>query len=127
MAAKPVLDPLMTSITSPYTPALVAGPFMFLSGQIGRDPETQEAGATIEEQTEQALTNMKRLLAEAGADLSHVVSTTIFLARRREDFQGMNSVYKKFFSEPYPTRATVGVTLGKPDALIEIQAIAYVG
>jgi 2-iminobutanoate/2-iminopropanoate deaminase len=127
MPATPVRDPLMTAPTvSPYTPALIAGPFVFLSGQTGRDPETQKAGDTIEEQAEQALTNMRRLLGEAGADLGQVVSVTIFLARR-EDMPGMNSVYRRFFSEPYPTRATVIVNLGRPDSLIEMQAVAYTG
>ena len=127
MPARPVLDPLMTTPTvSPYTPALVAGPFVFLSGQTGRDPATQKAGATIEEQAEQALTNMRRVLGAAGADLSHVVSVTIFLARR-DDMQGMNAVYRRFFSEPYPTRATAIVNLGRPDSLIEMQVVAYTG
>jgi enamine deaminase RidA (YjgF/YER057c/UK114 family) len=70
------------------------------------------------------MTNMQRLLAAAGAELADVVSVTIFLARR-EDMQGMNDVYRRFFKEPYPTRATVVVSLGRPDSLIEMQAIAY--
>jgi len=127
MSARAVSDPLMTQPpVSPYTPGLVAGPFVFLSGQTGRDPATGQAGDTIEQQAEQALTNMGRMLAEAGAEMSQVVSVTVFLARR-EDMQGMNAVYRRFFSEPFPTRATVVVSLGRPDSLIEMQAIAYTG
>jgi 2-iminobutanoate/2-iminopropanoate deaminase len=105
---------------------LRAGPLLFLSGQTGRDPETQIAGETIEEQATQALTNMRRLLGAAGAELSQVVSVTIYLANR-DDMPGMNEVYRRFFAEPYPTRATVVVNLGRPDSLIEMQAIAYLG
>jgi 2-iminobutanoate/2-iminopropanoate deaminase len=127
MPARAVPDPLVTTPpASPYTPALVAGPFVFLSGQTGRDPATGHAGETIEEQAEQALTNMRRMLGEAGAEMSQVVSVTIFLARR-EDMQPMNAVYRRFFSEPFPTRATVVVSLGRPDSLIEMQAVAYTG
>lgn len=127
MPATPVLDPLMTSPPrSPYTPAIVAGDYIFLSGQTGRDPATQVAGETIEKQAEQAMTNMRRVLEAAGASLSQVVSVTIFLAHR-EDMQGLNEVYRRHFSEPYPARATVAVELGRPDSLIEMQVVAYTG
>jgi 2-iminobutanoate/2-iminopropanoate deaminase len=127
MNAKVLQYPLAASPpTAPYSPALAVGPFIFMSGQTGRDPATQQAGNTIEEQTDQALRNMRSVLAEADADLSHVVTLTVFLARN-EDRPGMNAVYRKYFSEPFPARATVVVSLGGPDSLIEIQGIAYVG
>jgi 2-iminobutanoate/2-iminopropanoate deaminase len=127
MIAKVLQYPLPASApTAPYSPALAVGPFIFMSGQTGRDPGTQQVGTTIEEQTDQALRNMRSVLAEAGADLGNVVTLTIFLARN-EDRPGMNSVYRKYFREPFPARATVVVSLGGPESLIEIQGIAYVG
>lgn len=104
----------------------MAGNYVFLSGQTGRDPATQIAGDTIEEQASQALANMSRVLEAAGASLAQVVSVTIFLGRR-EDMQAMNEVYRRYFSEPYPARTTVAVALGRTDSLIEMQAIAYTG
>ena len=109
----------------PYSQGLAVGPFVFLSGQTGRDPVTQKAGTTIEEQADQALRNMRQVLQEAGADLKNVVAMTIFLTRR-EDSVGMNEVYRRYFTEPFPTRATVIVQLGRPESLIEMQAVAYV-
>jgi len=112
---------------APYSPGLLVGSLIFLSGQTGVHPGTAELGGTIEAQTRQALENMNAVLGEGGASLANVVSATVFVTRR-EDIAGMNSVYREFFGEPFPARATVIVAgLGREQLLVEIQAIATTG
>ena len=107
----------------PYSPALRAGQFLFLSGQI---PLTT-AGAIVEggnrEQTAQVLENMRGLLEAGGADFSHVVKTTIYLADMG-DFAAVNEIYATCFTAPYPARATVQVARLPRDVRVEIDAIA---
>lgn len=101
-----------------------AGDLVFVSGQIATDPATGrlvEGGLAA--QTRQVIENIRRNLASVGLGLNDVVKTTVFLAKP-QDFAEFNSVYREFFSEPYPTRSTVAVTLVSPDMLIEIEAIA---
>ncbi|MGN1376537.1 MAG: RidA family protein [Prevotella sp.] len=108
----------------PYSQAIVAGGFVFASGQVPIDPATGnfvEGG--IKEQTRQSLTNVINVLAEAGIDLSHVVKTTVFLSDM-DNFASMNEVYATFFSEPYPARSAVAVKTLPKGALVEIEVIA---
>ncbi len=109
----------------PYSPAIRIGNFIFISGQIGLDPNTNELKPTLEEQTEQALINLSEILTSINLSLDNVVKTTIFLANI-EDFQKVNEIYAKFFKEPYPARSTIAVKQLPRNALIEIEAIAYV-
>jgi 2-iminobutanoate/2-iminopropanoate deaminase len=110
----------------PYSPALRAGQFLFLSGQI---PLTA-AGALVEggicEQTTQVPENMRALLEAGGTDFSSVVKTTIYLADLA-DFAVVNEIYATCFAEPYPARATVQVARLPRDVRVEIDAIAIVG
>jgi len=110
----------------PYSPAVVAGRFLFLSGQIGIDPATRAlAGDDISSQTVQALENISTILAEAGLDSSSVVQCTVYLTDIR-DFQKMNLLYGGYFAEGrYPARTTVQVANLPAGARIEIAAIAY--
>lgn len=109
----------------PYSPAVRAGPFVFVSGQVPRDPITGELGGDdVATQTRVTLSNVQRLIEQAGAKLSDVVSITVYLANV-DDWGAMNEVYKEFFSSPFPTRTAIGVELR--DILVEINAIAYVG
>lgn len=108
----------------PYSQAVVAGGFVFASGQVPIDPATGnfvEGG--IKEQTRQSLTNVTHVLAEAGIDLSHVVKTTVFLSDMG-NFADMNEVYAQFFKEPYPARSAVAVKALPKGALVEIEVIA---
>lgn len=109
----------------PYSQTVKAGGFIFCAGQIGVNPKTNILVERVEKQTKQALQNLKNVLKEAGADLTHVVKTNVYLANI-EDFAVMNEVYGSFFAKPYPARATVGVARLPKDALIEIECIAYV-
>ncbi len=108
----------------PYSQAVGFGKFLFISGQIPLDPDTNEfVSGTVEEQTVQVISNIKSILQSAGMDLRDVVKTTLFL-RRLEDFERVNQIYKSYFSENPPARSTVEVSRLPKDAEVEIEAIA---
>lgn len=108
----------------PYSSALKADPFLFISGQVPFDPSTGEmVGGDISAQTRQVLDNIGALLKAGGLSYTHVVRTTVFLADM-DDFAAMNEVYRTFFVEPYPARSTVQAARLPRDARIEIDAIA---
>ena len=108
----------------PYSQAIQAGNTIYVSGQLPIDPTTGAfAGNDIATQTRQSLTNIKAILAEAGADMSNVVKTTVLLADIGE-FAAMNAVYAEFFAEPYPARAAYQVANLPKGAKVEIEAIA---
>ena len=110
----------------PYSQGIIAGDFLFASGQIPINPENGEIfGATIEEQAEQSMKNVGAILAEAGADYTKVVKTTCFLADMG-DFAAFNGVYEKYFTEK-PARSCVAVKQLPKDVLCEVEVIAYVG
>lgn len=109
----------------PYSQAIRAGNTLYVSGQIGLKAETMKfAGDTIEEQTEQVMQNMGKILKEAGAEFSDVVKTTILLADMK-DFKTVNEIYGKRFPEYPPARATFAVKTLPLDALVEIDCTAY--
>ena len=108
----------------PYSQAIEANGFIYLSGQLTIVPATgsfPEGG--IKEQTRQSLLNAQAILKEAGADLSNVVKTTVLLADIA-DFGAMNEVYAEFFSAPYPGRSAFAVRDLPKGALVEIEMIA---
>lgn len=108
----------------PYSQGIVAGDFLFASGQIPINPENGEIlGTTIEEQAEQAMKNVGAILAEAGADYTKVVKTTCFLADMG-DFAAFNGVYEKYFTEK-PARSCVAVKQLPKNVLCEVEVIAY--
>jgi len=108
----------------PYSPAVRAGHLLFVSGQVPFDPATGTlVTGDIEAETRQVMENIGVLLRAGGLDFSAVVRTTVFLADMN-DFAAMNAVYGRYFTEPYPARATVQVSRLPRDARIEIDAIA---
>ena len=108
----------------PYSQAVQAGNTIYVSGQLPIDPTTGAfAGEDISAQTRQSLTNIKNILAAAGADMSNVVKTTVLLADIA-DFAAMNAVYAEFFTAPYPARAAFQVACLPKNALIEIECVA---
>lgn len=126
MAGKtPVSTPHAPGAIGPYSQAIRAGDFLFLSGQIALDPASgQIVPGGIVEQTHQVLKNLKAVLNAGGASFDDVVKTTIFLADMA-DFPTVNEIYGGYFASPAPARATVQAA-GLPRAVrVEIDAIAY--
>ncbi len=111
----------------PYSQAVVAGGFVFASGQAALDPETGEmTGKDAAEQTERVLKNLKAVLEAAGSGLDRVVKSNVYLADMN-DFVAMNEVYGRFFREAAPARTTVQTARLPLDALVEIEMIALAG
>ena len=108
----------------PYSLGVRSGGFIFLSGQLGLDPATQEfVPGGIEEQTERALRNISNILETQGLTLENVVKTTVFL-RDMSEFSKMNAVYGRFFKFDPPARSTVEVSGLPKNGLVEIEVIA---
>ena len=110
----------------PYYQAVQAEKTIYVSGQLPVDPATGEfAREDIKAQTKQSLTNIKNILASAGADMSDVTKTTVLL-QDIADFGAMNEVYAEFFTEPYPARAAFQVAALPKGAKVEIEAVAVI-
>ena len=110
----------------PYSQAVVAGGFVFLSGQIPLDPATAKVvEGDIKVQTERVLQNLAAVLESAGTSFRHVVKTTVFL-QDMADFAGMNEVYSGAFGDHRPARSTVAVKTLPRNVLVEIDVIAQV-
>jgi 2-iminobutanoate/2-iminopropanoate deaminase len=108
----------------PYSQAVKASGFLYLSGQVALDSKTNEfLGGDIRQQTERVLENIKGILEAAGSNLHHVVKTTVFLKDMNE-FPAMNDVYGRYFTAAPPARSTVQVARLPKDALVEIEVIA---
>jgi 2-iminobutanoate/2-iminopropanoate deaminase len=111
---------------APYSQAIKAGGFVFVSGQLALRPGEKElTGGEIGAQTEQVLANLRAILEEAGSSLDQLVKTTVFL-QNLDDFAGMNEVYAKHVGSTPPARSTVEVAKLPSGALVEIEAIALV-
>lgn len=107
----------------PFTHAIQAGDFVYVSGQVGVDPASNiVVGSTIEEQTKQCIRNIEIILEKSGLTLDHVIKANAFVSNV-SDFPGYNKAYSEAFSQPYPTRTTAPVNLGA--YLVEIDVIAY--
>jgi 2-iminobutanoate/2-iminopropanoate deaminase len=108
----------------PYSQAIVAGRLVYTAGQIALDPQTMEVvQGGITEQTERVMQNLQAILEAAGASLSTVIKTTVFLADMTE-FGAMNEVYGRWFGEHKPARSTVQVARLPRDVRVEIEAVA---
>lgn len=125
--SKKIQTPNAPAAIGPYSQAIQAGGTIYVSGQLPINPATGEfAGTDIRAQARQSLENIKAILAAAGADMAHVVKTTVLL-QDMADFAAMNEVYAEYFSEPYPARAAFQVAKLPKDALVEIEAVAVTG
>jgi 2-iminobutanoate/2-iminopropanoate deaminase len=110
---------------APYSQAILFGDLVFVSGQVGLDPESnQVVPGGIREQTEQALRNVGAILEEAGSSMERILKTTIFLVDFGQ-FADMNEVYARHVGSTPPARATVEIKSLPAGALIEIEAIAH--
>ncbi len=110
----------------PYSQAVKANGFVFVSGQIAIDPKTQQVieGAIVP-QTERVMENLKGIVEASGSSLDKVVKTTVFLADMN-DFAAMNEVYARYFPANPPARATVQVSRLPKDVRVEIEVIALI-
>jgi 2-iminobutanoate/2-iminopropanoate deaminase len=109
----------------PYSQAVASGNLLFISGQIGLDPESGELALGLEAQVNRALQNLFGILGAAGAAAAEVVKTTVYLASM-SDFSRMNEIYARYFSESLPARSTVAAKTLPKDALFEIDAVAVI-
>lgn len=107
----------------PYSQAIDAGSFVFISGQIPVNPATGEIPGGITAQTTQSLANVRAILSEAGLSVDNVVKTTVFLSDMA-NFGPMNEVYASVFTAPFPARSAVAVKSLPKDVLVEIEVIA---
>jgi 2-iminobutanoate/2-iminopropanoate deaminase len=109
---------------APYSQAIRAKGFVFVSGQLALEPEHAEiVGDSIEEQTEKVFDNLQAILEEAGSGLDRLVKTSVYLTDLGEFF-GMNEVYARRVGEPFPARATIEISNLPSGAKVEIEAIA---
>jgi 2-iminobutanoate/2-iminopropanoate deaminase len=119
------LGPEVPPPAGAYSPVAKAGGFVYVSGQVPRDPVTGEmVGDDIESQTRQVIANVERALRAAGAELTDVVSVIVYLADI-DDWGRFNAAYKEIMPQPYPTRTALGANLR--GILVEISAVAYLG
>lgn len=108
----------------PYSQAIRANGFVFVSGQIAIDPLTQQViGGDVSAQTERVIRNLSAILNAAGSNLNQVVRSTVFL-KNMADFGAMNAVYGQYFTQEPPARSTVEVARLPKDVLVEIDVIA---
>lgn len=108
----------------PYSSAVVVGNLVYVSGQSGRDPQTDAVSPDVEVQTEVCLRNVQTILEAAGSSLSKVVRCGVFLVDMN-DFKKMNAVYARMFADHRPARTTVAVSeLPGPGLKVEIDAVA---
>ena len=108
----------------PYSQAVKANGFVFVSGQIAIDPKTQQLiEGTIAQQTERVMENLKGIVEASGSSLGKVVKTTVFLADMN-DFAAMNEIYGRYFAAQPPARATVQVSRLPKDVSVEIEVVA---
>ncbi len=109
----------------PYSQAISSHGMLFLSGQLGLDPQTGELQEGIEAQAKQAFSNLKEVLEAGGSSLNQVLKLTLFLSDL-SDFAVVNELMKTVFSEPFPARSTVQVAALPKGALFEVDAIATI-
>jgi 2-iminobutanoate/2-iminopropanoate deaminase len=111
----------------PYSQAIKANGFVFVSGQIALDPGTQQLiDGDVAAQTERVLQNLSAILTAAGSSLAQVVKTTVFL-KYMDNFGAMNEVYARYFGDAPPARSTVAAAGLPRDVLVEIDVIALGG
>lgn len=119
-----VSTPRAPAAVGPYSQGIIAGKFVFISGQLPLDPETGNfVKGSIEEKTHRVIKNVKAVLEAAGTDLAHVVKTTVFLINMG-DFASVNNIYAQYFNASLPARSAVQVDTLPKNADIEMEAIA---
>ena len=120
---KAISTPNAPAAIGPYSQAIEVNGMIYTSGVIPVNPATGEIPATVEEQAEQAFSNMAALLKDAGSSMENVVKTTVFI-KNMEDFGKINEIYAKYFTGVFPSRSCVEVARIPKDVFLEIEAIA---
>ena len=115
--------PQVPAVPAPFSPAVTAGDFVYLSGMLPTDASGTIVSGDVRVQTAQALDNLSALLAKHGSRMSQVAAVTVYL-KNQADFAAMNEAYAKYWPKDPPTRTTVIVNLVVPDALVEISMVA---
>jgi len=123
---KPVNTQAAPAAIGPYSQAIRAGDTVYLSGQIPLDPETMQLVEGFEAQVKRVFENLKAVCDAAGGDFSRVVRVTIYLTDLAQ-FPKVNDLMATYFREPYPARVTIGVASLPRGALVEIDAVMYLG
>ena len=124
MGKEVVSVPKMSKYPLPFSPAIKAGDYIFVSGQPGFADASGKEVSGIEAQTRQCLENVRQILEAAGSSLDDVVKVTVFL-RDASYFAPMNEVYRSYFPKDHPARSTVVTGLVVPSMLVEIECMAY--
>ena len=125
MPVEPVPTPSAPASAGPYSPAVRAGDWLALAGQVGIDPATGTLADGVADQTRQALANVAAVLGDCGATLADVAKTTVFLVDMG-DFPVMNEVYADAFAGHRPARSTIAVAALPLGARVEVEVWAYV-
>ena len=108
---------------APYSPGIVSGDFLYTSGQIGLEPDTQKLVQGLEAQAKQALENLGAVLEAAGVKFSDLIKVTIFMTDM-QDYAAINAIYGEYFDDEPPARSAVQVGALPAGALVEIEAVA---
>lgn len=106
----------------PYSQAIEVNGMVFTSGVIPVDPQTGVIPATIEEQANQAFSNLKNLIEASGVTIDKVIKTTVFI-KEMNDFGKINEIYATYFKEPFPARSCVEVARLPKDVMLEVEAV----
>lgn len=109
----------------PYSQGVIANNLFYSSGQIPLKPNGELAGESLEDQVHQVFANLKAVLSSAGASLSTVVKTTVFI-KDMEDFPEINDIYAAYFTDHLPARSCVEVSRLPKDVKVEIEVIALI-
>ncbi len=107
----------------PYSQAIEVNGMVFTSGVIPVDPQTGVIPETIEEQANQAFSNLRNLIEASGTTIDKVIKTTVFI-KEMNDFGRINEIYSQYFKEPFPARSCVEVARLPKDVMIEVEAVA---
>jgi 2-iminobutanoate/2-iminopropanoate deaminase len=124
MPIEPVATPSAPPVAGPYSPAIRAGDWLVLAGQVGVDPESGAIVDGVEAQARQVLANIAAILGDCGAAMTDVAKTTVFVTDIAE-FATVNAVYASAFGDHRPARSTVQVAALPGGALVEIETWAY--
>lgn len=123
MEKKIINTPLAPKAIGPYSQGIVAGGFLFTSGQLPINPETGAIPLSVEDQTVQVLDNLKAIVEASGSSLGKVVKCTVYL-QNMSDFDSVNKIYSSYFPGNPPARVCVEVSKMAKNALVEIDAVA---